>query len=395
MKHLIYFVFVVCAFFGLHSCNSNNNSNQDNDRQETCDTIEECVTNYIAKHVEDVSLDEFDTLYQGCFIGNVAGYEFTFKDYIAQNPQTMHYPFTNMQNDEEDPLHIIDSPDGKIRFYCWNAGIGGTCIAWETMYQIEHDGNVFTFNGLPDWDSESMLPTHIYKLPHKKKDYYIFIYYFREWSSLSYYAAVTYELKGEELERVNLFMDTEGTKHDRLDYEYNVPDYYFRFACAFGFGYHFYFDAKTSTLYFPLSRIKAEETLILSDRYTLYQWNGTMLTKKGEAGNPHLRKDLQNYEYIVQALRFQDSAVSLARIDVMPDGTYRYAAWENNKDMSDKPDILLFNGTADEKRYYFRNKTHTYVITRDETPILEVYNNTDSDSLGTPSLTRQSVCDDD
>ena len=53
--------------------------------------------------------------------------------------------------------------------------------------------------------------------------------------------------------------------------------------------------------------------------------------------------------------RFVNSA-NITRIDVMNDGSYRYAAWLNEP-MSEEPAMLLYNGVADENRYYFRNKT--------------------------------------
>ena len=89
-------------------------------------------------------------------------------------------------------------------------------------------------------------------------------------------------------------------------------------------------------------------------------------------------------------VRFVSSATIIARIDVMPDGSYRYASWLNEP-MSETPAMLLYNGMADEKRYYFRNKTHIYVITKDEIPVLEVYYSADPYELGEMYITEESV----
>ena len=351
------------------------------------------VTTYQGRGIGDVSVEEVERIYfnNGGYNFNVAGYEFTFVQYIEQTPAAMHYPFSALQHAEENPLRITDSPDGKIRFYGWDSGLGGTCIAWTTIYQIEHKGKVYTYHGLPDWDSEGMLPMNIYKMPHKSRNLYVFVYYLREWSSQGYYVAVGYELKGHTLKQVALFADQDATRHSKLDYEYNIPDYYFRVSRAIGFDYLFYYDDRSATLYYPQTRGKAEEALILSDRYIPYKWDkDCLLEGEQETGNPHLIRSLQDYKHVEQIARFNNSATILARIDVMHDGSYRYAAWLNES-MSAEPAMLLHNGVADENRYYFRNKTHTYVITKDEIPVLEVYYSANPYELGEMYVTEESV----
>ena len=385
MKHWSIYLCITGLMLGLNACN---HSGRQAESSEQVDS----VTISQGRSISDVSVEEVERIYynKGGYNFNVAGYEFTFTEYLEKTPATMHYPFTELQQAEENPLRITDSPDGKIRFYGWDSGLGGTCISWTTMYQIEHKGKVYTYNGLPDWDGEGVLPMNIYKMPHKSRDLYVFIYYFREWSSQGYNVAVGYELKGHTLKQIPLFVDQDATRHSKLDYEYNIPDYYFRMARAIGFDYQFYYDDQSATLYYPQARIKAGESLILSDRYIPYTWDRDCLLEGEETGNPNLIRSLQDYKHVERMVRFVSSATIIARIDVMPDGSYRYAAWLNEP-MSETPAMLLYNGMADEKRYYFRNKTHIYVITKEEIPVLEVYYSADPYELGEMYMTEESV----
>jgi hypothetical protein len=58
----------------------------------------------------------------------------------------------------------------------------------------------------------------------------------------------------------------------------------------------------------------------------------------------------------------------LIRVDLLEDNTLRYISWSNNKKLSDKPDLILYNGTQDFHGtigglfYTFKNGDWTYVI---------------------------------
>ena len=273
MKLIPFFIAILCSavtFSGCHKTNSRQeNSTTGNDTIDNTFIDEDTILpTYTVKYIDDVSLEEFDTIYAECFVGNAAGYEFTFEQYIAQKPQTMHFSFPVMQSAEENPLHIVDAPDGKIRFYGWNSDFGGSCIYWSNMYQVKDNDSVYTFDGLPDWDCESMLPTHIYKLPHKTRNYYLISFYYRISGSEAYIAAYTYELYGKELKRVYLFKDGE-TLSDRVEYEYRISD---RSENAVNHSNRPYFDEQKARLYFPNSPTQHDH----------YQWNNELLIKRSE-----------------------------------------------------------------------------------------------------------------
>lgn len=76
------------------------------------------------------------------------------------------------------------------------------------------------------------------------------------------------------------------------------------------------------------------------------------------------------------------------RIDEISESNYRYSAWSKDKEMSDKPNIIIQNGKLEvdgsggNHRYIFKNKEYTYecsiiVLGEEESPpaILTVYKN--------------------
>ncbi|GEM_PF-4394252 len=376
---------IVTIIFIVTTCTHKSSNTSDDEAQNSTknNTFEWIYAN-------EVSLEAFDTIYRGCFAGNVAGYHFTFADYIKQHPESFYFPFNSMCGYEDNPLHIVDSPDKKIRFYCSDCSADGKGGNTLLLYQIEHNGKICTYNDFSDLGDKATTPIKIHLLPHKKKNYYIIIYYYNEWASLSQRCAVTYELIGKELRQVELFEQPSDTQHNGhtkiasyIDYEYDVPDYYTRFARAMGFNYHFYFNPLTTTLYLPLFREEKGTSNICTDKYIPYHWNGERLTTDGMAVcNPDINERYRNYDYIAQAFSYERALeMNTARIDVMKDGSYRYISWMDI-DMEGEPTIVINNGTADEKNYYFHNKNYIYVISKEDVPIIRIYYSHDPQSLG-------------
>lgn len=322
--------------------------------------------------MDEVTVEEVERLYynNGGYDFNVAGYDFTFAEYLRYNPATMRYPFDALQHADENPIYIEQTPDGRIRAYNWCSYAYGSNVTWNHLIQIEDNGTVYVPDEIPDWDMEVSTIEHIYQLP--EPGYYIFVYYLREWASMGHYAAVGYQLNGHTLKRVRLFTDTDATHRDRLELECNTSDFYFRIGRAIGGDDFFYYDEQNATLYYPRTRIRYDETLLVSDRYIPYVWDGTGMTEDEETGNPRLHPSLQDYAYVDRIARFNNADSVIARIDVLPDGSYRYASWINEP-MTAEPAMVLHHGTEDDQRYYFRNETHTYVITKDDCPVLEIY----------------------
>ena len=63
------------------------------------------------------------------------------------------------------------------------------------------------------------------------------------------------------------------------------------------------------------------------------------------------------------------TAKYIIRVDEMKDGSYRYASWKTNSDLSSKPDLVVNNGKEEvlgtllkEHYYIFNNNGYTYSV---------------------------------
>lgn len=83
--------------------------------------------------------------------------------------------------------------------------------------------------------------------------------------------------------------------------------------------------------------------------------------------NPNLCHELTGYDRLVQ---YTEAAGIVVRIDLMPDGTYRYASWQERNAPSGyvrpwyKPEIIVRGGKHDPVKhcYVFRNGSYTYQV---------------------------------
>ncbi|WP_430815493.1 hypothetical protein [Carboxylicivirga sp. RSCT41] len=106
-------------------------------------------------------------------------------------------------------------------------------------------------------------------------------------------------------------------------------------------------------------------------------------------------RDFANPAYTLTTKKF------IVRIDKMADGQYRYASWTANSDMTQKPDLVLFNGkmsydgSGGNHSYQFKNGIYTYEVyvfvigTEDSHDAeLNVYKNSDR-IVNQPSISKK------
>lgn len=285
------------------------------------------------------------------------------------NSNESHLLFVEEEEEEvENEPIIVDSPDGVIRFIGNNNHTGGIASGWSSIYQIRDNGHIYTYDGLPDWDGEPALITAIYCLPHPKRQLYLFDAYFRFSGSGAYQAFISYELLGHSLKRISVLRDDEGNLSNEIGFEFNVPDYYFRFARTLGYGNLYKWSEHESVFYYPIG--KAENRTILTDRYIKYIWNSKSLEPTSDTVcNPRLYEPLRNY---VTCLQHTEAGYVQVRVDSMPDGRLRYTAWDRKQDISEGPNIILYGQSVGDE-YHFYNKTHTYVVTKENNPEVRIY----------------------
>ncbi len=339
--------------------------------------------NMVKIEAKEVSLANVEYIFaDGEYYSCPPGYDFNFPTYIKQNPKSMFFPFIYLQNNRLDPLIVVDSEDGNVRFYSWETiDDDGENYGMQNMYQIVYAGSVYAYDGVPALSGDMLEPRAIYQLKGKKKDYYFCIFDDSNGDLKKVYYA-TYEISECQLRPVSLIKKLDGSLTSCLSVECDVYRYSETSTILFRELYHY--DTGTCSFYYPTT--VADNSVMLSDRYILFKWDGECLAAQKEVGNPFIYEPLQDYEYLELSF-YSDSnpCYVLVRIDKMADGSFRYASWSCvGGDVDTEPSMLINNGYFADDRYYFRNKTYSYVLDISTGyPELDVYYSSDTTKLGT------------
>ena len=281
-----------------------------------------------------------------------------------------------VDNESEDDISIVSSPDGTISLYSRNSHSRDASFGWSILYDVRDMDSVYTYEGLPDWEGEVASISNIYSLPHPKRHLYLFDANVRISGAYSYNAFIAYERIGHELKRVPVIRDLQGNMVNETGFEYNHGDYYFRFARALTYDYMYLWDESKAVLYYPVLN---EDSYYLSDLFEVWRWNGNILYPTTDTVcNPRLYEPLRNY---VTCLQHTKGYIQ-ARVDSLKDGRLRYTAWERDNDISTSPDIILY-GRRKGKVFHFHNPpTYTYVVSTDNVPEVHVYYSQKQGELG-------------
>jgi hypothetical protein len=296
--------------------------------------------------------DKPDYIYSG------ASYDI-IKKVICSDASAMLWPFDSLCKNEN--LSIVDSDDGLVRIYTWeDVENMGTASNYYEIVQYRWNDKVYVQDE-SDCDCEycpASIPLHFYTIKSKNKTYYLVSYYLREWSSMSFRSFQAFELTKKGLKPVDLFYEQNGGI-DHLDFEYNIPEWYFTANLGEGYDWLCYYDSVNRVYYHP------ETEYNLNDRYAKYVFDGEkFVLKDASAANPFLTPSLHEYECLVRLFETKRNKI---RIDLMEDETYRYAAWKTSDKMIDDPELVIMNGTFDSdlSRFVFINNGYEYQVFED------------------------------
>ena len=100
----------------------------------------------------------------------------------------------------------------------------------------------------------------------------------------------------------------------------------------------------------------------------LLVWNGQYFVRQEDRdfANPFLNRQLYEYSSMELALETERNNI---RIDRMPDGTYRYAAWKADNAMSGVPELVINKGrrtNGESGVFIFNNNGYEYEVSSDE-----------------------------
>ena len=270
-----------------------------------------------------------------------------FSDILrCRTADAMDYPFEELVDSLD--MTILSTDDGRLRFFYWNTGMGGTCpdIARYTLLKAD-DGTVHLLKG--GHGSPQLID--IYQLKTTRGDkVYLLHEYFREWSSYGAAWGWGCSIKGPTLDTLALFPHGDTA----VGTEYSIPGWYF--AANDGEGWGWLFELHGDDLYVPVVIDDG-----ITDRYDLYHWNGTTFDSVGNVGNRRLHQSLQQYYELCTYFVTKGFRV---RIDRMADDSYRYASWPRSKETSVRPDLVIEGGRYDEQKdsYTFENEGYTYYV---------------------------------
>lgn len=277
-----------------------------------------------------------------------------FQTMVMTDTSSMNYPFDSLRH--YAGIDILDSKDRQVRFYVWEPPHGWRGSAARTLVQYRSGSKIQCQTSLY-WDWTGSSPMKLWTIHVNGNNYYMTADYFF-YGGEDFIGYSMYKLTDKGL--VELAGHDSGSKESgrehAVSYELYPGDWYSRTG---GMGYDWldYYDEATNTLYVP------DEDVFLNDRYLRYRWNGKELQKVGDesVANPYLHPSLKEYEGLVF---LKVSERNIIRIDKMNGGRYRYAAWASKDKIGSKPELVITNGTKDEKteQYIFHNNEYEYRV---------------------------------
>lgn len=272
-------------------------------------------------------------------------------DVLKSRPEdAMNYPF----KEAAESLDIGDhtSTDGRVRIIDWNTGMGGTCPDNARYTLIRGDDGRVHSQG-KNHGEEVVL--HLYQLQDSKgRTIYLTHDYFRGSSIEGSGWMAAWCIQGDKLSPVKVFPKGES----RVGTGYGIPDWYFK--TNNGEGWDWLFEMVGRNLYVPIT----DSLQSITDRYKLYRWNKDHFDLMGEVGNRRLHISLKDYVALQDYFVTKDYRV---RIDLLADGSLRYASWKRNKQTDTPPDLVINGGHHEENRgYVFENDGYYYRVTTTE-----------------------------
>lgn len=346
------------------------------DRQNNL-TTEKCTFNASYNSIEEAESKLIDVLKSKYGSPDSISTSFRFYgelvDFILKEPKTIEYKFDRLQN--EGYAEVVTSEDGNLRLYYWDNESSWSRISWCNVCQYRGKDKVYAYEGsikdikYEQYESSDESYSSNCAILGIKTIYdntnspvYLVYTYIRESGNWGYNAIEAIKIDENRLVAVPIFRDEHdpyGIDEIEACYrgvEYTISDWYFRANKGEGWKWMFRFDDSANILY--VHQADPE----ITDRYSLYRYNGEVLYCIGTDGGFWLHPTIRSFEFLVSLFETEDYRI---RIDRMYDGSYRYASWNNHGSMDKMPDIILYDGISDDQsEFIFFNKGYEYVVNR-------------------------------
>lgn len=300
---------------------------------------------------------------------------------LSSFPESMKYDFTELCDSLD--LSIRTTPDGKLRFYSFDTGEGGTMIDYQTLVQWSDDlGEIhyahFAYpNGGDSEDNDSSdfiigeeelidddniaTVLNTYQLPDLDgRPTYLVEAYMREMSTIGAYDVIAVQIIDGKPTAVPIFVDAEGKRHTDIGYEINIP-YWFFTTKGRGWNWVNSFDPSTNSIYLPV--MDTEGNMAPTGRYHIYTWNNGKMVYTRDGANFKLHPSLAEFESIEGIYYTPKYSI---RIDKLNDNRYRIASWPLGTLQIEKPSVIYYGtkSKSDPRFFDFKNGNTTYRIPR-------------------------------
>lgn len=277
----------------------------------------------------------------------------------SNETDTLYYPLDSIPSDG-NVVRIRTAEDGKLKFYCWNTGGGGTMPIYGQICQYRSsNGKAITI----EMDEEDFYKPWIHSVHSIRRDdgttFYIVAAEHRISTLEGYMWLNGYEIDGDSLNLVNVIDPNDDAADSILSIRYDWAEFN-----IYEQGMPFEYDTITRTLYVPTTVDGEEDEMpLMADRYLVYQFNGKKFVFRGEHAHRGLNKAVEKYKRLMLVFITKDYSI---RIDKLEDGDLRYASWKHPKTFSDKPDIIITGGVfcGTDIGYKFYNQGIEYDVDR-------------------------------
>lgn len=278
----------------------------------------------------------------------------------------------------EKPIDIpeeaseLKSPDGKLCFYSWDTGMGGTSpdYASYVKYVIGNDTIVDRFYPYSDSqyvDAKNLLNdgydiydgsyiSELFQMDIQGENpLYIVVVYQKASSIEGCSSAFALQLVDGKLIK-RRFINANDEIYDRAESTYYIPDWYFT-TDGLGWPWVMSFDEKNKALYVP----QFHEDLSMNDRYDLYRYENGMMRYKRTDGGFWLNPSLRDFKSL---LGIYQTYGKLIRIDEMQDETFRYVCWDKPNAMLGEPELILTGGETEDNdnTITFTKDSYQYIV---------------------------------
>ena len=346
MKNILWVLLYCLVVIGCNGERKDNNDDSSEDTptfNETYDTMEEAEEKLIAALSSHYTEDNSYSSYR------MPNYELI--DFLLDEPNALNYDFPKLR--KTDYIGgIVTSDDGNLRFYYWDTGFGGTMIDWGDVCQYRFGkttrtlvGNIMdveVMNGSKEPDDDldvgcAVLWISTITTKNGEKIYLVKTY-IRESSGWGYTGVSAVKIEDGVLKPAKLFSES-GKATYVVGVEYSIIDWDNKANVKQGWDWVISFNSATNTLYIP------EEDGYMTDRYTLYKFDGEKMNEIGVDGGYWLHPSVRQFKNLEFIYTTKDYTI---RVDKMGDDSYRYSSWSKGREICEMPDIIIFHGYYNE-----------------------------------------------